>query len=129
MADPNHSRHIAYWNKRVAHLSIKFNKLINNDAPRFVESLMSAFLMSTHDKDILCDGILSVSRHQKSIQRYEDEILQLGGVDSNWEEAHRLSDQVCKVMHWIEEVLCLAMVDPKELVALYAAKQLAYQNT
>jgi hypothetical protein len=122
------SRHLAYWNERVACLSLKFKKLVADDAPKFVESLMSTFLTSSHNKDILRDGILSVSRHQKSIRWYEDEILQLGGVNSEWEEAHQLSGRVSEVVRWIEEALCLAMVDPEELVALHTAKQLMYQN-
>lgn len=120
-------RHLAYWNKRVSCLSLKFNQCINNDARKFVEMLMSAFFTS-HDKDILRDGVLGVSRHQKSIQRYEDEILQLVGVNSDWKWAHQLSSEVTEVVNWIEEALCLAMVDPEELIALHTTKRLMYQS-
>ena len=89
---------------------------------------MSAFWMSSCNIDILHNGVLSVSQHQKCIQRYEDEILQLGGVNSEWNEAHQLSNRVSEALRWIEEALCLAMVDPEELVASHTVKRLMYQN-
>ncbi|KAF8232941.1 hypothetical protein L208DRAFT_1269462, partial [Tricholoma matsutake] len=58
----------------------------------------------------------------------EDEILQLGGVNLEWNEAHELSNRVSEALHWIKEALCLAMADPEELVASHTEKRLMYQN-
>jgi hypothetical protein len=71
--------------------------------------------------------VLTLSRYQKSIQWYEDEILQLAGVGSEWREADQLYNRVREVVRWTEEVLCLATVDPGGLVVSHATKQLMFQ--
>ena len=83
--------------------------------------------MSSHNKGILCDAVLTLSRYQKFIQWYEDEILQLAGVGSEWREADQLYNRVREVVRWTEEILCLATVDPEGLVVLHAVKQLMFQ--
>ncbi|KAF8239091.1 hypothetical protein L208DRAFT_1239013, partial [Tricholoma matsutake] len=76
---------------------------------------------------LLGNAVQTFSRYQKSIQQYKDEILQLGGVDSEWHEVNKLSKWVCEVVHWIKEIFCLALVDPNGLIASHATKQLMYQ--
>ena len=121
-----HYRHLAYWCKRVGQLLLRFNRLVDDDPSKYVDGLLTTYYAS-YNKDILCDGVLSVSQILKSIQRYKDEILQLGGVGPEWREANQLSKKVDEVTCWIEEVLCLAMVDPDELLMSYQKQQLMYQ--
>jgi hypothetical protein len=75
----------------------------------------------------ISNAVLTLSRLQKSIQRYEHEILQLVGVGSEWSEVHQLSNRVCEVTCWTEEVLCLATVDSKGFIVSHATKQLMFQ--
>jgi hypothetical protein len=51
----------------------------------------------------------------------------LGGVDLEWREANKLFKRVREVVHWVEEISCLATVDPAGLIALHAKEQLMYQ--
>ncbi|KAF8223501.1 hypothetical protein L208DRAFT_1316505 [Tricholoma matsutake] len=122
-----YSRNPPYWCRRVAQPSPKFNTLINTHPTEYVDTLLATYYASSGNKDLLGNAVQTFSRYQKSIQQYKDEILQLGGVDLEWHEANELSKQVCKVVHWIEEIFCLAMVDPKGLIASHAMKQLMYQ--
>ncbi|KAF8226359.1 hypothetical protein L208DRAFT_1302132, partial [Tricholoma matsutake] len=117
---------LAYWHERVAQLSLEFSTLVNAHATKYVDALFSAYCTSSSNKEI-SDTVLTLSRLQKSIQWYEHEILQLVGVGSEWSEVHRLSNRVCKVMCWTEEVLGLATVDPEGLIASHTTKQLMFQ--
>jgi hypothetical protein len=54
-------------------------------------------------------------------------MLQLGGVGPEWKEVSQLSNQLTEVTHWIEEVLCLAMVNREGLVVSYQGQMLMYQ--
>jgi hypothetical protein len=119
-------RHLAAWCERVTRLSLQFNTLVDAHPTKYVDALLSAYHVSSSDKDIR-DAVLTLSRYQNSIQRYEHEILQLAGVGSEWSQAHQLSNRVREVVRWIEEVLCLAVVDPDGLVVSHAAKQLMFQ--
>lgn len=92
-----------------------------------MDALLSAYHASSGNKDILGDAVVTLSRYQKFSQRYEDKILQLGGVRSEWREVHKLSNRVREVVCWTEELLCLATVDPGELVVSHVAKQLMFQ--
>ncbi|KAF8236800.1 hypothetical protein L208DRAFT_1250949 [Tricholoma matsutake] len=126
--DPRgYDRHLADWCERVTQLSLKFDTLVNTHPAKYVEALLSAYHVSSHNKGILHDAVLTLSRYQKSIQWYEDKILQLAGVGSEWREVDQLYNRVHKVVHWTEEILCLATVDPGGLVVLHAAKQLMFQ--
>jgi hypothetical protein len=109
-------------------LSLKFSRLVDNDPPKFVEDLLTAYFKSC-DEDTLSvhDGVLRVQWYQKCIQRYKDQILQLGGVGPEWKEVSQLLNQLTEVMRWIEEVLCFAMVDQEGLVASYQGQMLMYR--
>ncbi|KAF8226896.1 hypothetical protein L208DRAFT_1299617, partial [Tricholoma matsutake] len=118
---------LAYWHERVTRLSLKFNTLIDAHPTKYVDALLSTYCVSSSNSDIPHDAVVTLSGYQKSIQWYEDKILQLAGVGSEWREAHELYNRVLKVVHWTEEVSCLATVDPGGLVALHATKQLMFQ--
>ena len=119
-------RHLAYWCERVTRLSLKFNTLIDAHPTKYVDALLSAYRVSSSNNDILCDAVVTLSGYQKSIQWYEDKILQLAEVGSEWREAHELYNRVLEVVCWTE-VLCLATFDPGGLVVSHITEQLMFQ--
>ena len=92
-----------------------------------MDALLSAYCTSSSNNDILHDAVVTLSGYQKSIQRYEDKILQLAGVGSEWREAHELYNRVLEVVRWTEEVSCLATVGPGGLVVSHITEQLMFQ--
>jgi len=120
------ARHLLYWSQRADQVAINFNKLTNNSAFDFVEGIFNIY-QTTQDKDVIRDAIVDTSRLQKSIHRYEAEILQLAGVGTEWKQAASISKHVCDVVKWLEEILCLAMVDVEELSTAYKHQSLMYQ--
>ena len=114
------------WCRRITRLSSKFNTLVDAHPAKYVDALLSAYHASYSDNDIR-EAVLIISRYQDSIERYEHKILQVAGACSEWSLAHQLSSRVREVGRWIEEVACLAAVDPEGLTASHAAKQLLYQ--
>jgi hypothetical protein len=117
---------LADWLEKVAQLSCEFNELVDAHPTKFMDALLAMYRVSATDKE-LCAAMLTLSRLQDSIQQYENEILQLAGVGSEWSEAHQVSSKVREVTSWIEEVLCLAAVDPEGLLTSHAMKQLMFQ--
>lgn len=81
----------------------------------------------TRRKDDIRDEIIKISKLQQSIYRYQDGILELGGLGEEWERARDISNDVHSVVVSLEDILCWAMVDPGELIAMHGRRELRYQ--
>ena len=86
---------------------------------------MEEFL-DTRDKDIVYEQIVTVGRLQKSVYGYEDEILTLAGLGPEYDRVKDITHFVCDVIKWLEEVLCMAMVDAAEVEMTYKACQFSF---
>jgi hypothetical protein len=105
----------------------KFHKL-TNDAPfHYVEALIDDF-KTTQNKDIFRDAIIEASRLQKSSHMCEAQILELVGVSPELSQAKSNSKDVSHLIGWLEEILCLAMVDADELLKAHKSCSLMYQT-
>lgn len=100
---------------------------VTEDAPQeYVEKICAGFL-EHHDKDKIHKKIVRLSRFQKSIYRYENEVYALAGVGKEYDRAAEVTKQVNTLLGWVEEVLCYAMVDFQEVKDCYQAKEFMYQ--
>ena len=96
-------------------------------APRdYVEIICSAFL-DNEDKDLIYDKVVRLGRLQKSIYKYQNEVYSLVGVAEVYERVSEIAKDVNKVLGWVEEVLCYAMVDAQEVRDRYSVRGFMYQ--
>lgn len=93
----------------------------------YVEQICSTFL-DKQDKDLIYDEVVRLGRLQKSAYRYENEVYALVGVAKEYHRASEVVKEVNKVLSWVEEILCYAMVDAQEVRNRYAAKEFLYQE-
>ena len=60
--------------------------------------------------------------------RYENEVLTLAGMGSEYDKVRAITHIVCKVIQWLEEVLCLAMIDATDVEERYRGRRFAFQE-
>lgn len=94
---------------------------------QFAERMYLRFCANKY-KDDIHDTIVDIGKYQTSLHRYEDEILQLAGVGPQLEKVQDRSREVTDLIAWLEEVLCLAMVDNALLFKMHTEGKLLYQN-
>jgi hypothetical protein len=121
------SRHLFYWTERADCVAVKLDNLVNQSAQEYVETIYKRY-EKTGNKDDIQDAIVDAARLQKSIHRYEAEILQLAGLGVEWKHASDISKRVGDVVKWLEELLLLAMVDAKDLIYSHSRNTLLYQS-
>ncbi|RDB27040.1 hypothetical protein Hypma_005155 [Hypsizygus marmoreus] len=123
---PNVDRQLAYWCGRVERVAVKLEKSIGPSSFHHVDTVCTQYL-SSHDKDDINDAIIKISPLQCSINRYQDEILQVSGVSEEWQRSEDVARSVREVIQNLEELLCTAMVGYDDLVSLHRAKKCMYQ--
>lgn len=96
-------------------------------SPRdYAERICTAFL-EDQDKDKIYEHIVKLSKLQKSIYRYQNEVYALSGMGAEQLRAAEVLREVVTMVTWIEEILCYAMVDFEEVRDRYTGKQFMYQ--
>jgi len=101
--------------------------LINPSAREYVEQIYNLYEKSRNKNDIQ-DAVINASSLQRSIHRYEAEILELAGIGIQWRRASNITKCVGDVVKWLEDLLCLAMVGAEELIRSYKSGTLLYQT-
>ncbi|RDB25707.1 hypothetical protein Hypma_006949 [Hypsizygus marmoreus] len=70
---------LSYWCGRVEQVEVRLRKLLGGNPHSYIDAICKSYLTS-RSKDDIRDKILAFTPMQKSIVRYEDEILGLAGV-------------------------------------------------
>ena len=104
----------------------RLNRATKGAPQNYTEQICSAFLANL-DKDPIHDKVVRLGKLQKSAYRYENEVYALVGVAEEYRRVSEIVKEVNKVLSWVEEILCYAMVDPQEVRERYAAKRFMYQ--
>lgn len=115
-----------YWCTQADKVATDLYVLTDHAIYHYLESVCSQFIF-THRKNNIRNEIVRVSKLQRQIYRCLDNIMELSGMGAEWEKAEKISKDVVKVIRWLEDVLCWAMVDLRELVSMHNHKKLLYQ--
>ena len=99
---------------------------MGGNAKKYVLHVMEGFL-EKYDIHIVHEQIVAVTKLQTSVYRYENEVLTIAGMGPEYDEVRGVTRLVCEVVRWLEEVLCLAMVDTADLEIMYKESQLPFQ--
>lgn len=119
-------RNLSYWCAQADAVATKLHTLTGHAAYNYLESTCSSFIF-TRRKDDVRNKIISISKLQRAIYRCQDKIIELGGMGKEWERAEEVSKDVVRVVRWLEDILCWAMVDIQELITLHNHQKLMYQ--
>jgi len=114
------------WLERADRIAARLRKITGDDARLYLCRIVEGFL-GNQDKDAVYEQIVTVGKLQKSVYGYENEVLTLAGLGPEYEKVREVTRTVCDVIRWLEEVLCLAMVDAAEVEIKYKRCQFSFQ--
>lgn len=93
----------------------------------FLENMCTNFI-ANGDKDPIHDVIISLSKLQKRIYKYQNKVYELSGVSDKFKEVDDLVLEVKTVVDWVEELFCQAMVDKECVVTYHTSRAFGYQK-
>ena len=106
----------------------RFKTTTTYNAPaQFTEQICLSFL-DDGNKDAINESIETLSKYQKSIYKYQNELLTLTGVGPEFHRVADISNEINLVVRWVEEIMCIAMVEPSEVVKMYQAREFEFQS-
>lgn len=117
---------IAIWLERADRIRARLHKFTRNDVVKFLDGVVEDFLKH-RNKDVVYEQVVAIGKFQSSIYRYENKVLMLAGLGAEYQRVQEITREVCKVIRWLEEVLCMAMVDANEVHEMYKAGRLEFQ--
>ena len=80
------------------------------------------------DKDAVHAHVVKLGKCQKSIYKYQNEIYTLRGVTPEYHMVDKMVKEVCRVLGWMEELLCYVMVDVAEVARMHQGCDFEYQK-
>lgn len=118
---------ISIWLERADRVHARLQRITENNEIQFLHSVVEGFLKD-HDKDCVYEHIVAIGKLQRLIYKFENEILTLAGMGLEYEKVGKITQHVCKVVRWLEEVLCHAMVDESEVDTMYVDRKFLFQQ-
>jgi hypothetical protein len=117
---------ISIWLECADRVGSRLQKITGNNATKYLHCVVEEFLECC-DKDVVYEKIVTIGKLQKSMYRYENEVLTLAGTGADYDKVRGITQLVCKVIRWLEEVLCQAMVDETEVGKTFEERGFSFQ--
>ena len=92
----------------------QFKTTTYNAPAQFTEQICLSFL-DDGNKDTINESIEKLSKYQKSIYKYQNEILALTGVGPEFHCVTEILKEINLAVRWVEEIMCIAMVEPSDV--------------
>ncbi|KAJ2928406.1 hypothetical protein H1R20_g8709, partial [Candolleomyces eurysporus] len=83
----------------------------------------------TRAKDFIMEKELEFRKIQRALEKYQGMVQEISGISEEWKQIEDTAARVREVVHWLDDVLCKAMVEPADLVKRFHAKQLDFQTS
>jgi hypothetical protein len=115
------------WIKYSEYIQKRFNKLTDDDPMKYIEKICLQFIQN-QDKDDIHAEVVKLSTLQKRIYCCQNEILNLAGLGPEWNAVDVIVTKLCRVVRWLEEVFCQAIVGHSEVCCMYNEAQFEYQQ-
>jgi hypothetical protein len=113
--------------ERADRIATRLQKITENNPLNFIRQVVQKFV-EDQDKECVYEHIVAVGKLQKSMYKYENEVLTLAGTGPEYEQIKTTTRLVCDVVHWLEEVLCSAMVDAAEVRTMFRERKFSFQK-
>ncbi|KAJ2926015.1 hypothetical protein H1R20_g11089, partial [Candolleomyces eurysporus] len=78
-------------------------------------------------KDFVMGKEVELRKVLRALEKYRDMARDLAGSGEEWKGIEAIATRVRQVISWLDGLLCMAMVDPADLVDRFHAKQLEFQ--
>ena len=115
------------WMKQVDRVYRRFKTTTTNEPVQFTDNICQSFI-NEGNKDDLNEWIVKLGKYQKSIYKFQNEILALAGVGPDFQKVDNISKEINRVVHWVEEILCVAMVEANKVSKMHAERRFKYQT-
>lgn len=109
-----------------ADLNHFFLLFIDTHPKLYIERLYHGYTTS-QDIDILRDANFQLGNILTPMQVHEGDALELVGLGPEWRRLQSWVTLISQVIRWVEEMLCLAMIDIEDLRVEHRKKKLMYQ--
>lgn len=117
---------IGIWMERVESIDKRL-KIITRDSPSEYLNQICCNFLADYDKDPIHEQTIKLGKLQKAIYKYQNEIYALDGIGPTYRRVDDIVKQVCMVVGWVEELLCFAMVDAKEVKIHFERHEFLFQ--
>jgi len=117
---------VTVWLERADRIAGRLRKITGDDPKKYLHHIVEEFL-DNRDKDIVYEQIVITGTLQKSLYQYENEVLTLTGMGLEYEKVRQITQLVGDVVKWLEEVLCLAMVDSADVETMFKERRFPFQ--
>lgn len=114
------------WCEQAEAVAVQLHKLTGPVPHEFLECIYGSYVF-TRQKDDIRNKIIDISRLRDQIYECQNHVLQLAGVGIQWRRVEDILKAVVRVVRWLEDVLCWAMIDITELISMHNHGQLEYQ--
>lgn len=101
--------------------------MTNGQPTAFVDGLCCQYMLDL-DSEPLDTAIGRLGVVLESLGRCQNEVLQLAGVSEHLEIVNTILKEVRVLIGWLDEILCIAMVDKKDIVTMYTDKGFMFQG-
>ena len=117
---------ITIWLERADRVHHRLQKITGSNAREFLHCIVGEFLEYC-DKDVIYERVVAIGKLQKSMYNYENEVLTLAGMGPDYDKVRGITQLVCEVVQWLEEILCLAMVEVTDVEKMFKERRLTFQ--
>ena len=119
---------INMWMELLHRVHKQFQRTTDNSPQNFTEKICLTFL-DDGNKDFINEHIVKVGKYQQLICKYQNKILALTGVGLEFCSAEDILKEINVVVRWIEEILCITMVDAGEVTRMYNEQDFEFQRS
>src|SRR5260221_5869669 len=118
---------ISIWLERSDRVHHWLQTMTGSNAREYLHCIVKEFLEHC-DKDAVYERVVTIGKLQKSMYKYENKVLTLAGMGLDYDKVRGITRLVCEVVQWLEEVLCLVMVDTMEVEKRFKGCRLSFQT-
>ncbi|KAF8950643.1 hypothetical protein BDZ97DRAFT_1770997 [Flammula alnicola] len=121
-------RALRVWLEHASWVKSRMEKITSKAPATFLEQVYGECI-ANGDSGNIQEYATTFLKFQRSIYRYENEVLSLAGVGPEYNLVREISKQVCQIVGWVNELLCHASISIQEVKEVHDAQELAYQSS
>ncbi|KAF9545570.1 hypothetical protein CPC08DRAFT_769838 [Agrocybe pediades] len=118
---------IEAWMEQGRRVQRRFQKWCNNNPKELLESIYQRCIKDDVMQMSIEDSLSYIVTLQNSIDRFQDEILNLSGVGAALEELQAIGACITTTRNWVDELFCFTALGHLELKKMYDSCQLGFQ--
>ncbi len=118
---------LATWMEHTDRLARRLSGITNGQSAVLVDSLCRQYMLD-FDSEPLDTTLCRLGRILESLSRCQNEVLQLAGVGHHLEAVNVSLKEVRVLIGWIDDILCVAMVEKNDVIKMHGEKGFMFQG-